>query len=100
MNLFAQAAHAPLMSIRLDARLFSFIPAPVKQGLTMLPPVRRIISQVLDDLGIPVDVLGMFIYPTRFENRVTDTAHIDSCIVVKLLHDYVWVIWGVWLFVL
>ena len=33
MNLFAQAAHAPLMSMRVDARLFSFIPAPVKQGL-------------------------------------------------------------------
>ena len=47
MNLFAQAAHAPLMSMRLDARLFSLIPAPVKQGLAMLPPVRRIINQVL-----------------------------------------------------
>jgi len=96
MNLFAQAAHAPLMSMRLDARLFSFIPAPVKQGLTMLPPVRRIISQVLDDLGIPVDVLGMFNYPTRFDNRDTEKALRGSGIEVPRLEDYAWVIWDYW----
>lgn len=96
MNLFAQAAHAPLMSMRLDARLFSFIPTPVKQGLTMLPPVRRIISQVLDDLGIPDDVLGMFNYPTSFDNRDAEKALTGSGIEVPRLEDYAWVIWDYW----
>ena len=29
------------MSMRIEAWLFNFIPAAVKQGLLMLPPVRR-----------------------------------------------------------
>src|SRR5690625_6884125 len=36
MKLFAQAAHAPLMSMRIDARLFSFIHVSGRQGLSML----------------------------------------------------------------
>lgn len=96
MNLFAQAAHAPLMSMRIDARLFSFIPAPVKQGLTMLPPVRRIINQVLEDLAIPSDMLGFFSYPTRFDNRDADKALKGSAIKVPPLEDYAWVIWDYW----
>jgi len=96
MNLFAAAAHAPLMSMRIDARLFSFIPAPVKQGITMLPPVRRIINQVLEDLGIPRDMLGFFSYPTRFDSRDTEKALKGSGIAVPPLEDYAWVIWDYW----
>ena len=51
LNLFANAAHAPQMSMRIDARLFNYIPGALKQGLLMLPPVRRIYRQVLKDLG-------------------------------------------------
>jgi len=96
MNLFAEAAHAPLMSMRIDARLFSFIPAPVKQGLTMLPPVRRIIDQVLSDLGIPRDMLSFFSYPTRFDSRDTEKALKGSDIKVPPLEDYAWVLWDYW----
>jgi len=96
MNLFAEAAHAPLMSMRVDARLFSFIPAPVKQGLGMLPPVRRIINQVLSDLGIPKDVLSFFNYPTKFDTRDTDRALKGSGIEVPSLDEYAWVLWDYW----
>ncbi|AKS42161.1 SDR family oxidoreductase [Wenzhouxiangella marina] len=96
MNLFAEAAHAPLMSMRIDARLFSFIPAPVKQGLGMLPPVRRIINQVLGDLGIPKDVLSFFNYPTKFDTRETERALKGSGIEVPPLDDYAWVLWDYW----
>ncbi len=96
MNLFAEAAHAPLMSMRIDARLFSFIPAPVKQGFAMLPPVRRIIKQVLDDLGIPRDMLGFFNYPTKFDTRDTEKALKGSGIEVPPLEDYAWVLWDYW----
>ena len=96
MNLFAEAAHAPLMSMRIDARLFSFIPAPVKQGLSMLPPVRRIINQVLSDLGIPKDVLSFFNYPTKFDTRDTERALKGSGIEVPSLDDYAWVLWDYW----
>ena len=96
MNLFAEAAHAPLMSMRVDARLFSFIPAPVKQGLGMLPPVRRIINQVLSDLGIPKDVVSFFNYPTKFDTRETERALKGSGIEVPPLEDYAWVLWDYW----
>ncbi|NDY94513.1 SDR family oxidoreductase [Wenzhouxiangella limi] len=96
MNLFAEAAHAPLMSMRLDARLFSLIPAPVKQGLGMLPPVRRIINQVLKDLGIPKDMLTFFNYPTHFDTREAERALKGSGISVPPLDDYAWVLWDYW----
>ncbi|MGB0513383.1 MAG: SDR family oxidoreductase, partial [Wenzhouxiangellaceae bacterium] len=96
MNLFAEAAHAPLMSMRVDARLFSFIPQPVKQGLGMLPPVRRIINQVLGDLGIPRDVLSFFNYPTKFDTREAERALKGSGIAVPPLEDYAWVLWDYW----
>ena len=96
MNLFAEAAHAPLMSMRVDARLFSFIPAPVKQGLTMLPPVRRIINQTLSDLGIPKEMMTFFNYPTRFDTREADRALKGSGITVPPLDDYAWVLWDYW----
>lgn len=96
MNLFAEAAHAPLMQMRIDARLFSYIPQPVKSGIGMLPPVRRIINQVLGDLGIPRDVLGFFSYPTSFDTRETDRALRGSGIEVPRLEDYAWVLWDYW----
>ena len=96
MNLFAEAAHAPLMSMRLDARLFSLIPAPVKQGLGMLPPVRRIINQILKDLGIPKDMLSFFNYPTHFDTREAERALKGSGISVPSLDTYAWVLWDYW----
>ena len=71
LNLFAEAAHAPQMTMRLDARIFNFIPGAIKQGLMMLPPVRRIYREVLKDLGMPADVLQFINYPTRFDSRDT-----------------------------
>jgi len=96
MNLFAEAAHAPLMQMRLDARLFSFIPQPIKAGLGMLPPVRRIVNQVLKDLGIPRDVLGFFSYPTKFDTREAERALKGTDIRVPPLEDYAWVLWDYW----
>ena len=96
LNLFSEAAHAPLMSMRLDARLFNLIPQPVKQGLSMLPPVRRIIDQVLGDLGIPKDMLSFFNYPTKFDTRDASRALKGSGIEVPPLEDYAWVLWDYW----
>lgn len=96
MNLFATAAHAPIMSMRIDARLFSFIPSPIKQGIGMLPPVRRIIHQVLDDLGIPKEMTSFFTYPTQFDSREAERALKGSGIAVPPLDEYAWVLWDYW----
>jgi NAD(P)-dependent dehydrogenase (short-subunit alcohol dehydrogenase family) len=96
LNLFANAAHAPQMSMRLDARLFNYIPGAVKQGLLMLPPVRRIYREVLKDLGMPPDVLKFVNYPTRFDSRETQKLLKGSGIMVPRLDDYAWRLWDYW----
>jgi len=96
LNLFANAAHAPQMSMRVDARLFNYIPAAVKQGLLMLPPVRRIYREVLKDLGMPPDVLKFINYPTRFDSRETQKLLKGSGITVPRLDDYAWRLWDYW----
>ena len=96
LNLFAEAAHAPQMSMRVDARLFNYIPGAVKQGLLMLPPIRRISRQILKDLGMPPDVLQFINYPTRFDSRETQKVLKSSGIKVPRLDDYAWRLWDYW----
>jgi NAD(P)-dependent dehydrogenase (short-subunit alcohol dehydrogenase family) len=96
LNLFSEAAHAPQMTMRVDARLFNFIPTAVKQGLRMLPPIRRITNQVMTDLGLPADILKFINYPTRFDSRETERALKGSGISVPRLEDYAWRLWDYW----
>lgn len=96
LNIFADAAHAPQMSMRFDARMFNFIPATVKQGMMMLPPVRRIYKHVLNDLGLPPDILQFINYPTKFDCRDTQRLLKGSGIRVPRLDDYAWRLWDYW----
>ena len=96
LNLFAEAAHAPQMTMRVDARLFNYIPGAIKQGLAMLPPIRRISRQIFKDLGMPPDVLQFVNYPTRFDSRETQKALKGSGIKVPRLEDYAWRLWDFW----
>jgi NAD(P)-dependent dehydrogenase (short-subunit alcohol dehydrogenase family) len=96
LNLFAEAAHAPQMTMRVDARLFNYIPGAIKQGLAMLPPIRRITRQIFKDLGMPPDVLQFINYPTRFDSRETQKALKGSGIKVPRLEDYAWRLWDYW----
>ena len=96
LNLFARAAHAPQMTMRIDARIFNYIPASVMAGLRMLPPVRRITKQVMKDLGLPPDMMKFVNYPTKFDNRETEKALKGSGIMVPRLDDYAWRLWDYW----
>ncbi len=96
LNLFAEAAHAPQMSMRIDARLFNYIPAVIKQGIKMLPPAKRISRQIMHDLGVPPEVLKFINYPTRFDSRETERALKWSGIKVPPLDGYAWRLWDYW----
>ena len=96
LNTFARAANAPQMNMRIDARIFNFIPNTVKQGLMMLSPVRRIRSQLLNDMGIPADVLKFINYPTKFDDRNTQKALKGSGIKLPKLKKYAWRLWDYW----
>jgi NAD(P)-dependent dehydrogenase (short-subunit alcohol dehydrogenase family) len=96
LNMFAKAAHAPQMTMRLNAKMFSFIPSFVIDSMMSLAPVRRIQKQVLSDLGIPKDMFTFINYPTRFDNREAAKALKGSGIEVPRLADYAWRLWDYW----
>jgi NAD(P)-dependent dehydrogenase (short-subunit alcohol dehydrogenase family) len=96
LNIFARAGHAPEMTMRIDARIFNFIPQSLKQGLSMLPPIRRISQQVFKDLGIPRDMMKFVNYPTRFDNHETARALKGSGIEIPRLEKYAWRLWDYW----
>jgi NAD(P)-dependent dehydrogenase (short-subunit alcohol dehydrogenase family) len=96
INTFAKAAHAPEAVMRIDSRMFDFIPKQVRGGLTMLPPVKRITDQVLADLGIPRSVLVYINYPTDFDSTKTQEALEGSGISVPLLRSYADKLWDYW----
>ncbi len=96
LNTFAQAAHAPSMTLRVNAALLGFIPRGVKKSLMALTPVRRIRNAVMKDLGLPEDILQFVNYPTRFDCRETTAALKGSGIACPSLRDYAWVLWDYW----
>ncbi|HEX5629355.1 MAG TPA: SDR family oxidoreductase [Usitatibacteraceae bacterium] len=96
LNLFAKAAHAPQMTMRLNAKMFGFIPDFVVDSAMSLAPVRRIQKQLLADLGIPKDMFKFVNYPTRFDNRDCAKALKGSGIAVPPLEDYAWRLWDYW----
>jgi NAD(P)-dependent dehydrogenase (short-subunit alcohol dehydrogenase family) len=96
INVFAKAAHAPEATMRIDSKMFDFIPKQVRNGLTMLPPVKRITDQVLADLGIPRSVLVYINYPTDFDSTKTQTALEGTGISVPPLASYANRLWDYW----
>ncbi|MEH6583163.1 MAG: SDR family oxidoreductase [Halioglobus sp.] len=96
MNIFADAGHAPKFSMRLDMRMFNFVPRVVRDTLAGLPPIKRVINTVLEDMGLPESVTMFMNYPTRYDNRDTERALKGTGIKVPDLRDYAPVIWDYW----
>ncbi|MBQ0760309.1 MAG: SDR family oxidoreductase [Zhongshania sp.] len=96
LNIFSQAAHAPRFALRIDMRMFAFIPASILNLLKGLPPVRRIINAILADYHIPQDAVSFMNMPTRFDTRDTLKALKGSGISPPALEDYAHKIWDYW----
>jgi NAD(P)-dependent dehydrogenase (short-subunit alcohol dehydrogenase family) len=96
LNAFARAGHAPEMTMRLDARMFAFVPSSVRGAVGNLPPVRRFIGMLLRDFRIPKETLKFITYPTRFDNREAERALRGSGIAVPRLESYAWRLWDYW----
>ena len=96
LNIFAKAGHAPTMTMRVDSRMFGFIPPMIRNGLKSLPPVKRITGSVLNDFGIPQSALEFLNYPTRFDSRETERVLKGTGIEVPRLPDYAPAIWDFW----
>ncbi|MFA9215871.1 MAG: SDR family oxidoreductase [Sphingomonadaceae bacterium] len=96
LNTFCRAAHAPTMSIRINAALFGFIPKSIKKGVMALSPIRRVRDAIMKDLGLPGDLMAFVNYPTRFDNRDTAAALKGSGIKCPHLDSYAAPIWDYW----
>ena len=96
LNTFARAAHAPEMTMRLDARMFAVIPPMVRGAVANLPPVKRFTNSLLKDLGIPREALKYVNQPTRYDNRETERALRGSKIKLAPLDSYAWRLWDYW----
>jgi len=96
LNIFARAGHAPQLTMRVNAKLFGFIPAQILYGLGSLAPVKRAMKAVLTDLGMPRDVFQFVNWPTRYDNREATKALKGSGVAVPDLESYAWVLWDYW----
>ena len=96
LNTFARAGHAPEMTMRIDARMFAFVPGGLRMAVGNLPPVRRLVGMLLRDFRIPREVLKFITYPTRFDSREAERALKGSGIAVPPLESYAWRLWDYW----
>ena len=96
LNVFCRAAHAPEMTMRLDARMLAVVPASIRGAVLNLPPVKRFTGILLKDLRIPPQTLKLLTYPTRFDSRETERALKGTRIVVPDLEGYAWRLWDFW----
>ncbi|HEX9301685.1 MAG TPA: SDR family oxidoreductase [Casimicrobiaceae bacterium] len=96
LNIFARAGHAPQMTMRVNARMFGFIPAPILYGIGSLSPVKRMVRAVLTDFGIPKDVFQFINWPTRYDNREATKALKGSGISVPHVETYAAKLWDYW----
>ena len=96
LDILSRAAHAPKMNLFINAALMGFIPKSVKKGLMALAPVRRVYRAIMQDLGLPEDMMNFVNYPTRFDCRDTLAALKGSGIECPNLKDYAWRLWDYW----
>ena len=97
LNLFAEAAHAPTLSLRLEPAVLAALLAAVRTGGdALLPVAKRVLRQALEDLSIPPSVLDLLDYPTVFDAGRADALLTGAGIRVPPLEDYAWRLWDYW----
>ncbi len=96
LNLLATAAHAPMMSVPLDARTLTALGSALRLPSATLGPLARVAQRLLADIGIPRPVLGLLDYPTTFDNTRARRLLDEAGIRVPPLEDYAWRLWDYW----
>jgi NAD(P)-dependent dehydrogenase (short-subunit alcohol dehydrogenase family) len=96
MNVFANAAHAPHAVMRIDRRATQNLPKGVLSLAMGLPALKQIRAQVLEDLGIPEEILDYMALTCRFDARDTKRALRGTDIEVPPLDSYAAKLWDYW----
>jgi NAD(P)-dependent dehydrogenase (short-subunit alcohol dehydrogenase family) len=96
INAFAKAAHAPLLSLRVDTRILKALPKGTLSMLMALPAARGVRRAILADFGIPEEVLGYIGLTAEFDTRDTERALEGTGITVPPLESYAEKLWDYW----
>jgi short-subunit dehydrogenase len=96
INLFAKAADAPQMAIRLDTDVTEPATAALRSALKLLPGSKRAVKAALDQIGLPASVFTYVDYPTHFDSTATQKALAGSGIEVPPLESYSTRVWDYW----
>ena len=96
INIFAKAADAPQMALRLDSGLTEPATGAVRSALKLLPPAKRAAKVALGQLGLPASVLTYVDYPTSFDSSGAQAALAGSGIEVPPLESYASRVWDYW----
>jgi short-subunit dehydrogenase len=96
INAFSRAAHAPEAAMRIDRQMMNVVPKQARRMIAELPPVKRITDQVLDDFGIPREVLSYIDYPSEYDARDAQRALDGSGIQIPALEGYADRLWDYW----
>jgi short-subunit dehydrogenase len=96
INLFAKAADAPQMTIRLDTDLTEPASAAARSALKWLPPAKGAVKMALARVGLPAEVLTYIDYPTTFDSSGAQAALAGSGIEPPPLESYATRVWDYW----
>jgi NAD(P)-dependent dehydrogenase (short-subunit alcohol dehydrogenase family) len=96
VNLFAKAADAPQMTVRLDTDLTEPASGLARTALRLFPPAKRGLKMALAQLDLPASVLAYVDYPTSFDSTEARKALEGSGIEVPPLESYAAKVWDYW----
>ena len=96
LNIFAQAAHAPTMSLLQPFVLDRLGSAVRSEAAALLPAAGRILRQAIEDLHIPASILDLLDHPTVFDPGRAGALLAGAGIRVPPLEEYAWRLWDHW----
>jgi thioester reductase-like protein len=96
LNLFAGAAHAPTMTLRLEPGLLEELAKLTHPAAAALRPAQRVVEQVLQELGVPGSAIELLNHPTTFDASEAQALLAPAGIRVPQLEDYAWRLWDFW----
>ena len=96
INVLAAAAHAPRFAMRLDPKVFAFMPSGLARMLAKLPPIKRVGATLMRSFGMPPGASALFNWNTRFDSRTTRKVLKGSGIECPKLETYAHRLWYYW----
>jgi len=96
INIFARAADAPQMAVRLDRDVTEPATGLARTALKLFPPAKQVLSRALEEVGVPPEVLTYVDYPTTFDCSGAQEALAGSGIEVPPLESYAARVWDYW----